>query len=360
MKKNGIYLVLAMAIAAIPLASCSNDDDEPKPSEEEGQHDPSSDADQTPVTSYDALKWLQGSLVVVDDKGEVVRRVYGKPLDRSDSTVIYIPVEDLADAEDTFLGWVAPDKDATQTGDGYDYTLTDPEGNNQGAVSFIAEDGGNGEIARMTVAPGTDLKQVTEVKFIKAESWPHNDAIPKYEAGKIYEMEDYVFSWTWDLGEDDLNTPELKSLPFYCIQGNTDGKKGILVWISPDSDNKYVHPRAKYYNHRHVITHLPSVPEAEEVLNFRNNNLNFWKKMLTEMDALGHEWSAQTWSNATKTSEFMLNETYKSITIAGFDFIAMIKCLDLDEDKGKICGVWQNGTNWYRYMHIKTVFPVAE
>ena len=131
MKKNWIYLFLSMAIVA-PLTSCSNDDDEPKPVV--GQHDPTSDDDQKPIEAYDALEWLQGSLVLVDKNGEVVRRVYGKPLDRSDSTVIYLPVIDPADAEDTFLGWVAPDKGTTQTDSGYDYTLTDPEGNYQGAV----------------------------------------------------------------------------------------------------------------------------------------------------------------------------------------------------------------------------------
>mgnify|MGYP006874623259 CR=1 FL=1 len=61
MKKNWIYLFLSMAIVA-PLTSCSNDDDEPKPKEEQ-QHDPTSDADQVAIAAYDALEWLQGSLV---------------------------------------------------------------------------------------------------------------------------------------------------------------------------------------------------------------------------------------------------------------------------------------------------------
>ena len=30
MKKNWIYLFLSMAIVAMPMTSCSNDDDEPK------------------------------------------------------------------------------------------------------------------------------------------------------------------------------------------------------------------------------------------------------------------------------------------------------------------------------------------
>ena len=95
MKKNWIYLFLLMAIAVMPLTSCDKDDesmnDKPKV---EDPHDPTSDADQVPIKAYDALEYLQGSLVVVDANNEVVRRVYGKPLDESQPTVISVPVAD--------------------------------------------------------------------------------------------------------------------------------------------------------------------------------------------------------------------------------------------------------------------------
>ena len=107
-----------MAAAAMPLTSCEKNDD-PKV-ETEQQHDPKSDADQTAIISYDAMEWLQGSLVIVDNKGEVVRRVYGKPLDESQPDVISVPVISYDIAETIFLGWVAPGKEATKVEGGYD------------------------------------------------------------------------------------------------------------------------------------------------------------------------------------------------------------------------------------------------
>ena len=93
MKKNWFYLFLLMAIATMPLTSCDNDDND-DPKTQEDKHDPESDADLVAITGYDALDWLQNCIVVVDENNEVLRRVYGKPLDESQPTVISVPVTD--------------------------------------------------------------------------------------------------------------------------------------------------------------------------------------------------------------------------------------------------------------------------
>ena len=54
MKKNWFYLFMLMAITVMPLTSCDKED-EPTPNEE-NLHDPTSDADQTPGTGFDALE----------------------------------------------------------------------------------------------------------------------------------------------------------------------------------------------------------------------------------------------------------------------------------------------------------------
>ena len=46
-------------------------------------------------------------------------------MDESQPTVISVPVADYIAAEETFLDWVAPDKEATKVEGGYDYNLTD-------------------------------------------------------------------------------------------------------------------------------------------------------------------------------------------------------------------------------------------
>lgn len=65
MKKNLFYLFMLMVVATMPLTSCEKEEDVQK--EEDAQHDPKSDSDQTKIATYDALSWLQGSIVVVDD-----------------------------------------------------------------------------------------------------------------------------------------------------------------------------------------------------------------------------------------------------------------------------------------------------
>ena len=81
MKKNWFYVFLLIAVAVMPLTSCDKEDI-PQP-EEILKHDPESDADQSTVEAYDALEWLQGCIVLVDNKNEIIRRINGKPLDES-------------------------------------------------------------------------------------------------------------------------------------------------------------------------------------------------------------------------------------------------------------------------------------
>ena len=345
MKKNLFYIFLLMAVAVMPLTSCNKDND---PQVDE-QHDPESDSDQRQITAYDALSWLQGNIVVVDGKNEIIRRILGKALDESQPDVISIPVLDYGEAEKIFLGWVAPDKEAIKVDGGYDYNLTDAEGNAQGSVSFRAVDGADGAVACMTVAEGTGLKLVSEVRFIDAGLWPENDETLEVKAGEIYELEDYVLSWSGSLTLT-FNKPELKSLPFYCIQGNTEGKEGILVWLSPDSDTKLDHPNPYYYYATEAHNYLPTEPVAEKVVEFFNNNYAFWNNMLAEMDLRGLKWSPQDGTGTTGNCEFMLNETYGK---------GDILCMDLDKD-GKGGLVWVDNSPYrYRYMHIRIIPPVG-
>ena len=334
-----------MALAVMPLTSCNKDPQE----DIDEQHDPESDSDQIQITAYDALSWLQGNIVVVDGNGEIIRRICGKPLDVSQPDIISVPVADYEEAEKIFLGWVAPDKEAIKVDGGYDYNLTDAEGKAQGSVSFRSVDGADGTVACMTVGEDTDLKQVSEVRFIDADLWPENDETLEVKAGEVYELEDYVLSWSGKLSLT-FNAPELKSLPFYCIQGNTEGKEGILVWLCPDSDTKLDHPNPYYYFDTDAHNYLPTEPVAEKVVEFFNNNYAFWNNMLAEMDLRGLKWSPQDGSGTTGNSEFMLNETYGK---------GDILCMDLDKE-GKGGLVWVNNSPYkYRYMHIRVIPPVG-
>lgn len=364
MKNIWSYLLLMMTIAVLPLMTSCENENEPKPEQE--QYDPLSDEDQVPIEAYDALNWLQGSLVVVDRNNEIIRRINGKPLDDSQPTVISIPIRDFADAEDIFLDWVAPGKQATKVEGGYDYSLTDAKGNAQGSVSFRAVEGEAGVVARMSVAEGTALKQVSEVNFIDADLWPENAEVPYYSTGQIYMLDSYRLTWSKDGygSRPYLNKPELSSLPFYCVQGNVDNDEAILVWICPDDDVELNHPSLTAYfegtseKYKYVPTdYLPSVPEAEKVLEFYNNNKAFWDDMLAEMDERGYQWSpakgfASNFNSTTGNSEFVLGEKQRVTGLA--DYLAI---LDLDDEVGEICEVSNYGIfiPSYRYMQIKIV-----
>ena len=352
MKKSLFYLFMLMAVAAMPLTSCEKDPQK----EEEGQHNAKADDDQTEITAYNSLSWLQGAIVIVNKNGEVVRRVYGEPLDESQPDVLSAPVSSYAAAEKIFLSWVAPGKTATKVDGGYDYNLTDHEGKAQGSVSFRAVEGEGRVIARMTVAEGTDLKEVSQFDFVNSKQWPENSAYEKVEAGKIYEMDGHVLTWTWGLFNNTFNEPKATKLPFYCIQGNTDGKEGILVWISPDSNDDgdiLYHPRCAYYT-GDAFKYLPTVPQGEKVLEFYNNNQTFWNNMLKEMDAKGYMWSPQDGEDATGCSEFLLQQIMPYMWPA-----SGVACLDFDEPKGKLAGAVTTTYYMYRYMHIKTI-PAVE
>ena len=366
MKKNWFYLFLAMAIVA-PLTSCNNDDDEIKPNDKQ-QHDPKSDEDQTAITSYDALEWLQGSLVVVDTDGKIIHRVYGKSLDESRPDVISLPVSTYDIAENIFLGWVAQGKENNliKVEGGYDYNLTDDQDKAQGSVSLRAVEDEAGVVARMTVAEGTALKHISEVRFVDHDYWPENEAVAKYEAGKTYWFEGEELFWdhSQDNKEDTpLNTIK-KDLEFYCVQGNGNGKEAILVWLSPEEDGftgidwlyKSKAPTPMNYTDYGAYKKLPSVAVAQKVLDFCNANPRAWYNMLEVMNGKGYFWKA---GSCTGNAEFMLGSYDAEKNY--------IKCLDLDfvEDyvndgyegrKGKICDVYDRSWFHYRYIYIH-IFP---
>ena len=355
MKKNWIYLFLLMAVAVLPLTSCDKDDE---PVIENGE-ELNRDDYRITITGYDALEYLQGNIAVVDENGEVLRRIYGKPLDPSQPTIVSVPVKDFADAEKTFLRWVAPDKEVTKVNGGYDYNLTDEEGNAQGSVLFYAVEGEAGVIARMSVAPGTDLKQVSEVNFIDAELWPENDEYPKYIAGNTYEFETICFEWhlIQSTGRYYLSTKKKDRL-YYCIQGNNYGDEAILIWLSPDYNIEHTNVYPIDYVKTKAMQYLPSEADAEKVLKvFNETDEKEWESMLLKMDKEGGQWSSLSLldGHSTGNAEFMLN----SIEDKGF-WGEYIKYLDLDSNPGDISG-WPTGINFwkFRYMCIKVVPPAS-
>ena len=348
MKKSLFYLFMLMAVAAMPLTSCEKD-----PQKEDGQHDPKSDSDLTEVTAYNSLSWLQGALVVVNEKGEVVRRVYGEPLDESQPDVLSAPVASYATAEKIFLSWVAPGKTATKVDGGYDYNLTDAEGKALGSVSFRAVEDGGRVVARMTVAEGTELAEVSEFNFIDSKLWPENAAPwEKVKEGDVLHTWDGILTW-----EDGFYI-KTGAVAYYTLQGNTDGKVGIQVHLCPDENDSDLHPRPIYYSsNKECFQYLASEWEAQQILDIFNNDKARWDKMMETMASMGYDWYPKEGSGTTGNAEFLINKK------GDLGKHSYIYCLDLDEDdsdgvKGSMWDVNVLSLFKYRYLRVKIYPPV--
>ena len=334
------------ALSVLAFSACDKANQET-----EGKHDPASDEDQVEVTEYDGLEWLQNSIAIVDSKGEVVRRVYGKPLDPSNPNVISVPVKDIKMAENIFLSWVAPGKEAKKVDGGYDYTLTSDKGIEIGGVSFrlaLASEGG--VMARMEVKGGTNLKQISQVNFISSDLWPENDATQKYEAGKIYVINTEYIIRHYDV-EGWPFMPKKGDVTFYCIIGNDNGQEAVLVHLSPDYNNITYHATSDEYLKNDVYKYLATVPEAEKVLKYYNEHNKEWEAMIDYMESIGHTWDWHFGISTTGNEEFMLN----SVDLEEW----IIKCLDLDRHPGKI-GEVKYTLFAYRYLLVRTFPPYIE
>jgi hypothetical protein len=353
MKKHFIMMMAVMVSFA--FISCeknpeSNDD-------EIGKHDPTSDADQIEVTGYNGLEWFQNSIVVLDESGKPIRRVNGEMLDPSDTTILSVCVSDLKMAEDLFLSWVAPEKDVNKVNGGYDYNLTDYDDTPQGSVSFRNADGSQGILATVTVGTNTDLKCFSEINFVNDQAWPENSNNVKYETGKTYVIRAQALAMDYCPAQPDPDLemtllcmmPYTTDLTFFCIQGNTDGKEAILVYLSPDVNDQMAHGHPYDYTEWNAHKHCASLPEAEKVLKYYTENYESWEAMIDYMESLGHAWDWHLGWETTGNEEFILNSyDEKSGTI---------KVLDLDTKEGKIEDVDLDSWFNYRYIFVRTFPP---
>ena len=360
MKRNLFYFIILMAFVAMPLTSCEKG----QKGEEQGQHDPSSDEDQIEITGYDGREWFQNSIVVVDKKGKPERRIVGEMLDPSDTTILSVRVNDLKNAEDIFLSWVAPDKDVNKVSDGYDYAMTDYDGTPQGSVAFRNADGNQGVLATVRVGADTDLKCFTEINFVSSQAWPLNSSNQKFEYCQTYVIRASHLSieqspvqpndWYWEDGNLTCMVPSWpRDHTFFCIQENTDGKEAILVYLSPDVNDRHAHGRPKDYIDYNAYKHCASLPEAEKVLKYYTENYEYWEAMIDYMeDVKGEKWDWHLGSSTTGNEEFILNSK--------IEIDVTIKVLDLDSKTGKIIDVDVASCFTYRYIYVRTFPPYIE
>ena len=143
--------------------------------------------------------------------------------------------------------------------------------------------------------------------------------------------------------------PYTADLTFFCIQGNTDGKEAILVYLSPDLNDRLVHDQPWSYVYWNAHKHCASLPEAEKVLKYYTENYESWEAMIDYMESLGYAWDWHLGLDTTGNEEFILNSYDEK---AG-----TIKVLDLDRKDGKIEDVSLGSWFDYRYIFVRTFPP---
>jgi hypothetical protein len=178
LKSNFWLLGIAlMAAATMNFSSCKDDENGvDTPDNPTGRID-------SLVSVYNDLEYFQSYFVATDSKGNLCYYRMGVPLYESDSTHLYIGVDNLDEAAQYFHYAIAPDiEQKVSVTNNYTYTLTDTLGNSQGSVSFVP---GSGAMVAEITTDLPDLKYFNTVTFLQNSAWPHNSGEKVWNRGDI-------------------------------------------------------------------------------------------------------------------------------------------------------------------------------
>jgi len=89
--------------------------------------------------AYDDLDFFQRAIINMDSLGNFRGREWGVPRNINDTTQLFIGVESLAQAEEIFRQWVAPDMEPIAMGKNLSCQMTNSEGQPQGNLLLLSE-----------------------------------------------------------------------------------------------------------------------------------------------------------------------------------------------------------------------------
>lgn len=249
--KKVLLAALYLMGATCMFVSCSDDDDDNNSEEQV--------VESFSVEYFNELEMLQNHLVEIDSTGARMQNVCGATLDESDTSLLFVGVENIEGAKEMFKGWFPENADIITTGNNMTVNLKDEERKSQGTVFFTAKESGstvNGMplFAEVTFAKGTDIKYVSKVYFVSKSSWPENEE-------SQYHVGDYVESFV------------ANGITRYfgiCVKEKSAGQSGMIVGFG-------VHPEKP---HAYWIFASPSA--AKEVSKIIRANWNKYKKLFKE------------------------------------------------------------------------------
>ena len=183
------------------------------------------------TTAFDDLDFFQRAIIDMDSLGTFRGREWGAVRDLNDTTHLYIGVETLAQAEEIFREWVAPDIEPTATATNLSCPLTSAEGNPQGMLYFTPSNEGN-SVAEVTVSAGTKLKHFNRITFLSNKDWGFNAAKSRWHVGDIVrnvKFKDISSSAARDFDSRD------RELNYVCIREEGNGIQPMFCAITNKS-----------------------------------------------------------------------------------------------------------------------------
>lgn len=304
-----IPVILLMTLAVASFQSCKKDQDPPKTIE---------------ITTYDALKYFQNSIIHVDSLGNFQYRALGMPLNADDTAHLFIGVDSLPQAEALFRQWIAPDVEITEDHGNLTCPLTDKDGNAQGTVYFRPASG-NGLIAEMSASDDTRLLYFRRITFMHNDNWPLVAPESKWHKFDIVHNLDIPI-------KDYLKDGD-KSLNWVCVRESGNGVKPIFCAVTNSTYEAYdVLNDGEYYSHYMIRNtwFCPAVNGAHNVSNMLRTDWDLFYAVFKEASGTGDtklDWA--NWINESHTSWFM---PYYSVMLYKSNYIYGISAVD-DDDK---------------------------
>ena len=268
---------LALALTAIFTVTACGDDDDISPN-----NPPSGDS--IAIDRFDDLYFFQAAIVTTDSLGQFVGRAFGEPLDRNDTTHLYVGVETLAEAEEMFRSWMAPDIEFSTTiptTNGLTCPLTDIEGKPQGTIYFKPGTE-NGHVAEVTASEGTALKHFSRITFLINSAWPYNSDEQFFYLGDIVSfaaktLKHTIFTIPIPLTFINIEITdgsEAEMLDFVCIKEGGNGVKPQFISTYPENVNSHKVENGNAW--------IPSVGTAEAIGKIISKDWDYWVEVFKE------------------------------------------------------------------------------
>ena len=263
LKYTSVILMMTFAVAL--FQSCNKQDPEP----------PATDVN----TNFDDLSYFQNCIIRVDSLGNFKYRAYGELLDDNDTTHLFIGVDELAQAEQFFREWIAPDVKISEDNGNLTCPLTDEDGNAQGTVYFRPASG-SGLIAEVTASDDTRLLYFRRVTFMHNDDWPL--VAPESRWHKFDIVHDLDISIKDRLWDEDHH------LNWVCVRESGNGVPPMFCAVTTQAYPNTNEAGSHDYDYEQIVKSMfvPRMGNAQTIGNILQADWELFKEVFHEANGV--------------------------------------------------------------------------